>query len=111
VCRWPRARRTPTEGALRPRAIRTPSEGAFSPRARRTPPEGALRPRARWTPPEGARSPLARRTLLEGRLAVPPWWAIGVTRAVIVWCAYFRCVGWSVILHFLRVLSGFSLVI
>jgi hypothetical protein len=88
----PRARRIPPEGALRPRARWTPPEGVFSPRARRTPPEGVFSPRARRTPPEGLRCLRARRTLLEGHSAVPPWWAAGATRVVVVSRMCFRCV-------------------
>jgi hypothetical protein len=96
------------EGALSPRARRTSPEGVLSLRARRTAPEGVLRPRARRASLVGASIPRARRTPPEGASAVPPWRAAGATWVVIVWCVSFRLV---CVLRFLRVLSGFPLII
>jgi hypothetical protein len=80
----PSSEAVPAEGAWSPRARRNSPEGVLRPRARRTLPEGASRPRTRRTPLVGASNPRARRTPPEGAFVVPPWWAAGATRVVIV---------------------------
>jgi hypothetical protein len=83
----------PRRGGAEPSSEADLARGVgLSPRARRTPPEEALGPRARRNSPEGASNPRARRTLIEGRPAVPPWWAARDTRVAVVSCMCFRCV-------------------
>jgi hypothetical protein len=97
------------EGALSPRARRTLPEGVLSPRARWTSPEGALRPRARRAPLVGASNLRARRTPPEGASVVPPWWAAGATRVVIMSCALGSWVSpwFAFFAGFKRVSSGY----
>jgi hypothetical protein len=69
------------------------ARGGVQPSGEVDPARGSAEASSEADPAEGAHSPRARRTLLEGRSVVPPWLATGATRAVIMLCAYFRCVG------------------
>jgi hypothetical protein len=79
-------------GGVRPSGEADPARGSAEASSEADSARGGVQPSSEADPAGGARSPRARRTLLEGRSAVPPWRATGVTRAVIVSCTCFRCV-------------------
>jgi hypothetical protein len=87
-------------GGVQPSSEADPTRGGAEASSEADTARGGLHPSSEADPARGGAYPSSGADLTRGCSAVPPWWATGVTRAVIVWCAGFRCVSWSVICVF-----------